>query len=172
MWADDDAVMFTPQAVWARDFLKGRKDPPRAVEWWPAQGFTSCDRNTSVTRGPWRLPSATGAFTTVWQRQKAGWRWVYDAGDEAAAGRIPPRRPKVRTASCRGKPPGPPTPPPPALTSAQARTTPTDFGRGQSADRTLGWDWKVERDGTRQFRTYLWTGRRYETVLNQRVPPP
>ena len=30
-YADRDAVMFTPQAVWAREFLKGRKDPPKAV---------------------------------------------------------------------------------------------------------------------------------------------
>ena len=30
-WADTDAVMFNPQAVWARDFLKDRKDPPGSV---------------------------------------------------------------------------------------------------------------------------------------------
>ena len=42
-YADRDAVMFTPQAVWARDFLKGRKDPPKAVRWWPAHSFVSCD---------------------------------------------------------------------------------------------------------------------------------
>ena len=35
-YADRDAVMFNPQAVWARDFLKGRKEPPKVVRWWPA----------------------------------------------------------------------------------------------------------------------------------------
>ena len=30
-YADTDAVMFTPQAVWAHDFLKGRKNPPASV---------------------------------------------------------------------------------------------------------------------------------------------
>ena len=33
---------------------------------------------------------------------------------------------------------------PPKLTPKQARTTPEDNGRGQSADKTLGWDWKVD----------------------------
>ena len=30
-WADRDAVMFTPQAVWVQQFLKDRKDPPKTV---------------------------------------------------------------------------------------------------------------------------------------------
>ena len=30
-YADDDAVMFTPQAVWAHEFLKDSKDPPKSV---------------------------------------------------------------------------------------------------------------------------------------------
>ena len=29
-YAGRDAVMFIPQAIWARDFLKDRKDPPAA----------------------------------------------------------------------------------------------------------------------------------------------
>ena len=40
-YIDRDAVMFTPQAVWARDFLKGLKNPPRSVRWWPAHSFIS-----------------------------------------------------------------------------------------------------------------------------------
>ena len=55
-YADRDAVMFTPQAVWARDFLKGRKDPPKAVRWWPATSFVSCDGHTAVNTGPWIAP--------------------------------------------------------------------------------------------------------------------
>jgi hypothetical protein len=46
-----------------------------------------------------------------------------------------------------------------------------DIGRGQSADRTLGWDWKVEKDGTRHFRTFLWNGRNYQQVLFQEIKP-
>ena len=36
-YADRDAVMFTPQAVWARDFLQDRKDPPKSVSWRPTR---------------------------------------------------------------------------------------------------------------------------------------
>ena len=52
-YADRDAVMFTPQAVWARDFLKDRKDPPKAISWRPAHSFVSCDGRTAVNTGPW-----------------------------------------------------------------------------------------------------------------------
>src|SRR5678816_3356190 len=34
-YAGPDAVIFTPQAVWARDFLRGRKNPPAAIRWAP-----------------------------------------------------------------------------------------------------------------------------------------
>jgi hypothetical protein len=170
-WADPDAVMFTPQAVWAKDFLKGRKDPPRAVQWWPATSYSSCDRRTAINLGFARWPKGdSGTFTTVWQKDKGQWRWVYDAGENAAASAVP-KAPKLRRASCRGRPSGPPIIAPPPLSNKEARRTPTDNGRGQSADRTLGWDWKVEANGTRHFRAYLWNGRRYETVVSQKVAP-
>jgi hypothetical protein len=54
----------------------------------------------------------------------------------------------------------------------QARSTPEDSGRGQSADKTLGWDWKVEKNGARHFRVYQWNGARYAQVLVNQVPAP
>jgi hypothetical protein len=57
------------------------------------------------------------------------------------------------------------------LTPRQARTTPEDNGRGQSADKTLGWDWKVDKKDVRRFRVYLWNGYRYAQVLYNEVPP-
>ena len=166
-YADRDAVMFTPQAVWARDFLKGRKEPPRAVRWWPAHSFTSCDGRTAVNTGPWVGGDGRshGYFTTVWQRTEGKWRWVYDGGD-GQAGPVPAvTRAQVHRASCAGKAPGAPIVAPPPLTTKQARTTPDDTGRGQSADRTLGWDWKVGKKGERHLRVYQWTGVRYAQVL-------
>lgn len=171
-WADPDAVMFTPQAVWVHEFLKGRKDPSQAIQWWLAQSYSSCDGRTAVNLGPWRTSNSSGGFTTVWQREKGAWRWVYDGGETSFKGAPIPKTPKVRRASCRGRAPGAPIPAPPALTAltaAQARSTHIDNGRGQSADNTLGWDWKVQPDGTRFFRAYLWNGRRYEPVINQKV---
>lgn len=173
-YADRDAVMFTPQAVWARDFLKNRKDPAEAVRWWPGASFVSCDGRTAVNTGPWTRNRGTvhGYFTTVWQRSGRQWRWVYDGGDRLQAPRPRAAVPFVRRASCRGKAPGAPVIPPPPLTPKQARTTPEDNGRGYSADRTLGWDWKVQKDGSRYFRAYLWNGARYEQVIYDSVKVP
>ena len=166
-YIDRDAVMFTPQAVWARDFLKDLKDPPKSVRWWPAHSWVSCDGRTAVNTGPWISGSNKnhGYFTTVWQKAKGQWRWAYDGGD-GLKGPLPTvTKAQTHRASCAGKAPGAPVIPPPPLTSKQARTTPEDNGRGQSADRTLGWDWKVEKNGARKFRVYQWNGQRYAQVL-------
>jgi hypothetical protein len=174
-YADKDAVMFTPQAVWVQEFLKDRKDPPRSVRWWPAHSYVSCDGRTAVNTGPWAGADGVhhGYFTTVWQRTKGAWRWVYDGGD-AEAGPLPepPASAKVHRASCRTRAPGAPVIPPPPLTARQARTTPEDTGRGQSADKTLGWDWKVEKSGARRFRVYQWNGLRYAQVLTNDIAAP
>jgi hypothetical protein len=171
-WADKDAVVFTPQAAWARDAIP-KQDPPKGLRWWPAHSFVSCDGHTAVNTGPWAKPDKShGNFTTVWQRTKGQWRWVYDGGQPATGPLPAPVKAQVHRATCSGKAPGAPVPPPPPLTARQARTTPEDNGRGQSADKTLGWDWKVEKNGARRFRVYLWNGMRYAQVLYNDVPAP
>jgi hypothetical protein len=171
-YADHDAVMFTPQAVWARDFLKDRKDPPASVRWWPAYSFVSCDGHTAVNSGPWFKGDGAvgGYFTTVWQRTNGEWRWAYDGGGPLNGAVPQHKQPIVDRAACRTKAPGPPIIPPPPLTPKQARTTPEDNGRGESADKTLGWDWKVDKNGGRRFRVYLWNGMRYAQVLYNDIP--
>ena len=172
-WVDNDAVMFAPQAVWAQPFLKTLKDPPKAIKWRPAHSFVSCDGRTAVNTGPWLKQDGTlgGYFTTIWQRTPRGWRWVYDGGgpssDPAPKGQL-----QVHRSSCRAKAPGAPIPPPPALSPKEARTTPEDNGRGQSADKTIGWDWKVEKDGSRKLRVFQWQGAHYAQVLYNDVPAP
>jgi hypothetical protein len=172
-WAGRDAVMFTPQAVWARDFLKGRKDPPKAIGWRPADSFVSCDGRTAVNTGPWFKTGGErgGYFTTVWQREKGEWRWAYDGGGPLKGSATAPAKARVHRAACTAKAPGAPIAAPPALTSKEARTTPQDNGRGQSADKTLGWQWKVDAKGERIFRVFLWNGRRYARVVDNNVPP-
>ncbi|MES2136490.1 MAG: hypothetical protein V4502_05455 [Pseudomonadota bacterium] len=171
-WADHDAVIFTPQAAWARDVIP-KTNPPKAISWRPAHSFVSCDGRTAVNSGPWWKTDGTpgGYFTTIWQRSGTKWRWAYDGGGPSS-GPVPTGKPKVHRASCASKAPGPPVLPPPRLTNKQARKTPEDTGRGQSADKTLGWDWKVDKKGARKLRVYLWNGLRYAQVLYNDVPAP
>ena len=42
-WSTPDALMFVPQPTKARDFLKGSKNPPASVFWWPGRSYVSCD---------------------------------------------------------------------------------------------------------------------------------
>ncbi|MEO7239802.1 MAG: hypothetical protein ABIW16_00210 [Sphingomicrobium sp.] len=166
-YADPDAVMFTPQAVWAHEFLKDRKDPPRSLRWSPSESFVSCDGRTAVNSGPWASANgkSNGYFTTVWQRDKGRWLWVYDGGDDLAAPRARRTQPRVRRASCRGTPKAPPMFAMPPAVKRVRTGPPADAGRGLSADRTLAWVWRVEGKGARQFRTFLWNGSHYEQVL-------
>lgn len=171
-WADRDAVMFAPQAVWAQSFLKPLKDPPRSISWRPAQSFVSCDGRTAVNAGPWFTQDKAlgGYFTTVWQRTPAGWRWVYDGGTATPVEKR--NLPKIERASCDEKAPGPPVAPPSRLSRTKTLTRPQDAGRGLSADKSLGWDWKVSAGGARTLRVFLWTGRHYAKVIDAFTPPP
>jgi len=173
-YAAADAVMFTPQAVWVQNFLKDRKDPPKSFYWWPTKSFAACDGRTAVNVGD--AVKADGSplshFTTVWQRRGRDWRWVYDGGLPVGEEKLSAYdvEPEVVRASCSKRAPGAPISGPAPLTNKQARETPEDSGRGQSADKTLGWDWKVEADGSRKFRVFLWNGKGYDLVLDQDIP--
>lgn len=171
-WADRDAVMFAPHAVWARTFLKPLKDPPRSISWRPAQSFVSCDARTAVNTGPWFTQDHAlgGYFTMIWQRTPAGWRWVYEGGIPAPVEKA--SGPTARRASCDGDAPGPPITAPPMLGRERTIAGPQDAGRGLSADKTLGWDWKVSARGARTLRVFLWTGGRYAKVIDALTPPP
>ena len=172
-WADPTAVVFTPQAAWAQQALP-QKDPPKAIVWRPAHSFVSCDGRIAVNTGPWWKVDGTpgGYFTTVWQRGKGIWRWVYDGGGPLEGAAPAAKRAQVHRASCAGHAKHAPIAPPPALSDREARTTPEDNGRGESADRTLAWDWKVDAKGGRTFRVFLWMGTHYAQVLHNRIPPP
>jgi hypothetical protein len=168
-WADRDAVMFTPQAVWARTFLKPLKNPPRSISWRATDGYVSCDGRTAVNTGRWFTQDGrlAGYFTTVWQRTKSGWRWVYDGGIPAPAKHHKlTATPQVHLATCNGHAKGMPIAAPPALTGEQSQTTPLDNGRGESADKTLGWDWKVAASGARTLRVFQWSKSHYAEVIH------
>ena len=171
-WAAHDAVMFTPKVIWARDFLKGRKEPHNAVRWAPAASVISCDGTVAVNAGPYaNLGGRHGRFTTVWLKGTGGWRWIYDGGEPTAQPVPEPAVPLVSRAACTGRPTGAPIASAPVLAAPVENGPPNDYGRGESADRTLGWDWKVDKDGARTLRVFQWTGRRYAQRVYQHVNP-
>lgn len=156
-YAEDDATMFVPERVRAKDWLKGRADPPRSVAWQPHAVYMSCDGAAAVSTGAWQRPDGTqGYFTTVWRRQRGGdWRWTLDHGDALASPREAPIAIKTRTASCDRTPPD-------ASAKAGAVT-------GAAADRSLTWSSTVAADGSRRVSARLWTGSGYDSVIDDRV---
>ncbi len=170
-YAHPDAVMFTPQAIWARDFLKGRKDPPAPSKWSPNASYISCDGRLAVNTGPWQSADGRsgGFFTTVWEQHDGKWQWISDGRHTLKKPTAARRVPILRAASCKGRAPGPPLSAPPPTRPGPGGVAPDDFGRGQSGDRTLGWEWRVRPNGVRQFRTYLWNGRSYTIALDQQI---
>jgi len=163
-YATDDALMFAPQPTNAQAFLKGRKDPPVAVFWWPGRSYVSCDGNTAVNTGPWvrEWGKSVGYFTTVWQRQTDGnWKWVYDGGDGLKTARAEGGDISPQVAAC----PKLPLPP------ISQREVPADlkYGSGSSKDGTLTWDWTLLADGSRRFTASIWDGAQRKVVIDDQV---
>lgn len=164
-WSTDDAIMFTPRAVKAHAFLKDRKNPPRAIRWWPTASYISCDGSLAANTGGWKRPDGrVGYFTTIWRRQPGGgWKWILDHGDALAKPRTAVARPGVRRAACGSRPnQAPPT-------IGVVRDGPV---RGESADGTLGFTWKVEATGARWLTISLWRGGGYDFVIDDKVAAP
>lgn len=172
-WADPTAVMFTPQAVWAQQFLNDRKDPPTSVAWAPDRSVVSCDGRTAVSTGVWRDDSgATGGFYTVWMRQQSGdWRWTVDGLAPSTAKTLPARATTIR-ASCVNRAAAARVFA--ATTAATAGLTqpPGDAGQGRSADGTLTYRWTVSPDGARRFTLRRWDGRAYRVATDMRTAAP
>jgi len=170
-YADPDAVMFTPQVIWARDFFKGRKNPRIALRWLPNASYVSCDGRMAVNTGPWQSSDGRqyGFFTTVWEQEKGKWHWISDGRHTLKKPLSARATPIVRKGVCRGRAPGPPLMAAPSTKKGPGGVVPDDFGRGYSDDRTLGWDWRVKPNGVRRFRTFLWNGRGYTLALDQTI---
>lgn len=164
-FAAPDATMFVPQPVKAQDWLKGRKDPPKSVEWWPTASWVSCDGTLAVNTGGWKRPDGTvGYFSTVWRREANGsWKWIVDGGDALNEARPRPAEPTVVRAVC-GPDGG-------SITSIAA---PADakVGSGESSDATVSWYWSVMPDGARHFDVSIWNGEADTRVLTDDIAAP
>jgi len=161
-WAADDATMFAPKPVKTHVFLKDRRDPPKAIEWWPTKSFISCDGSLAVNTGGWKRPDGTvGYFTTVWQRQKDGhWKWIVDGGDTLKEERARPAEPAIVRATCGNAP------------MWEKDDSPGLTETGASTDSTLIWRWIVWPDGAREMEVSAWEGTGWERVLTDHIDAP
>jgi hypothetical protein len=162
-WAASDATMFAPQPIKAQAWLKDRKDPAKAIAWWPTASYVSCDGSLAVNTGGWKQPDGSvGYFTTVWAKQiGGGWKWIVDSGDQSTIAQSARAIPKIRSASCQGK----------ALEVEPALSV-DDAGSmalGQSHDRTLWWRWEAGPNGGRLFSAYLWNGKSFDPVIGKKI---
>jgi hypothetical protein len=158
-WSTDDAVMFVPQPTNAHDFLKDRKDPPKAIDWWPTASYVSCDGKLAVNTGGWKRPDGSvGYFSTVWQRQPdGGWKWIVDGGDTLKKARPRPIKPRLVRAKCW-----------PHLFNLVALP-----GSGISPDDSLAWSYDVKPDGSRTFVVRLQTApRKTRIVITDKIAAP
>ena len=159
-YADDEAVMFVPEQVNAQAWLRGRRDPPQAVMWWPAQAWMSCDGGTAVTTGPWLRNGGklAGYFTTVWRRQPDGaWKWLLDHGDALQRPRQAGDAPALRRASCRGLP------------ASRRIEGVRGYETASSPDGSLVWNWNVYENGARIVWIEMWDGVRYVKIIEDKV---
>lgn len=157
--AADDAVMFMPQRVLAKQWLKGRDDPPKPVSWTPSVVHVSCDGNLAASTGNWqRSDGSVGYFTTIWRRDKKGaWKWILDHGDRLAEPRKAPEFLVGKVATCKRRERGPEG-------SAKPSAPPSD--------ESLTWSADVADDGSRRVTVRVWNGGEYETVIDDRVAAP
>jgi hypothetical protein len=162
-FAAEEAILFTPQPEKAQQVLP-TKNPPIAVQWWPAESYVSCDGTMAVNTGPWIRPSGSGYFTTVWRKQPAGaWKWQLDHGDALEKPRALPAEPRRVQASCA------------PISEPVARSAGPiggKAGEGQSPDGTLLWHWDVTPDGARTFDASLWNGTTFVSVVSNKVAAP
>jgi hypothetical protein len=168
-FADDEAVMFVPQPVMAKDWLKGRNDPAQPVQWEPYDVWMSCDGTLGVTKGEWHGPDGSvGYFTTIWKQQKKGdYRWVLDQGDTLAEPLEKPDWLSATVADCPKRRGGPP--PVEAKEPDEKRRAAGMDGSGQSDDGTLSWAYHVTADNARTLSVSLRKGGEMTEVLSVSV---
>lgn len=172
-YAADDAVMFEPQPVLAKQWLKGRANPAQAVTWQPYQVWSACDGSVAVTKGAWQRPGGSvGYFTTIWQRQKNGaYKWVYDGGDALKQPLTEPDLVQTDIADCaaRGQFRGRPLKNGDVPLATVSGTL--EERSGQSVDGTLTWASHYAADGSRTLTVSLSKGGAMKEVLHSQVAP-
>ena len=175
--ADEDAIMFAPGPVNAREWLKKRAEPAQVLSWAPRAVYVSCDGGYAVSTGPWTHPDgSSGTFITLWRRQRNGsFKWVIDFGSNSpfpAAANGDDLLIDGKVADCAGRQrdmarfrrdreermPVVPIPNPPPAS-----------GEGQSVDGSLRWRWSSGPSERKLAVTMRYQGGE-QTVIDQIVP--
>lgn len=176
--AAPEAMMFVPEPVRAQQWLKGRANPAKSVEWEPYAVWSSCDGSLAVTKGPWTgANGSVGYFTTIWQRQeKGGFKWVLDQGDGLDKALEEPDLLPADIADCpqRGTVPRPVGKDGKPLKRGRYAVAPvaSDGLSGTSYDGSLSWQMTVGPDKSRELRVLLRKGGAMKEVLTSKVAAP
>ena len=152
--AAPEAVMFVPERVEARAWLRRQQNPAEPVRRQPHGVWSSCDGSAAVTHGVWQRPDGSaGWFSTVWEHQRRGdYRWVLDVGGPLDRPLEAPEMIASTNASCASRPEPAPAGQP--------------DHEGRSRDRTL--QWSVNDSGpTPALLVRLWNG---EAMVPSDVP--
>jgi hypothetical protein len=167
-------MMFVPETVNAQEWLRDRKDPPVPVMWWPGRSWVSCDGSVAVNTGSWvrNGGKSVGYFTTVWAREQDGsWKWLLDHGDTLAKPRPVGDEVRIKRGRCNGAKRGQNGFS--MLQMEDAATTGIGSAGGKTEgvarDGSLRWKVTANADQSRQVTAEIWTGSRYEAVLEDKV---
>ena len=157
-FAAEGAVMFVPEKVEARQWLKGRDDPPSAARWQPHKVWMSCDGSLAATTGAWQGPDEFfGAFVTMWQRQKKGtYKWVFAHSEPLAQPLEEPDWIEAAVADCTKLAPA---------SSPTAEIPESEASSGRSRDHTLQWLARANPGGQPHVEVRLSKGGRMGMVI-------
>jgi hypothetical protein len=183
--AAEAAEMFGPQRVLAKAWLKGRANPPSAVQWQPSAVWISCDGSAGVTFGAFH-GNGDGWFSTVWERQKKGdYKWILDqggdlnaplAGSDFITGKVADCPTRAHRDPLTYEPTAPPPPPRGAPMPSRPLAGPipaleapagTDSKDGRSIDGTLAWRSTALPGGTRLWTVWMWQDGKMAEVLSR-----
>ncbi len=88
----DDAIVFAPGPVNAREFYEKRPgtNEPKLF-WWPQRVVIARSGDLGLSLGPWSIDDKRGGYyATIWRKGADGvWKWVYDGGAQADPGKAP-----------------------------------------------------------------------------------
>ena len=84
----DDAIVFQPEPMNAREAISAQPDKPGPkLEWWPVWAGIAASGDLGFTTGPYAVDGVRrGHYFTIWKKQADGsWKWLYDGGPGSSA---------------------------------------------------------------------------------------